>query len=204
MKKFTTYDIVFIGVMASIVFVLTYFIKITIPTPAGTTMLKVANAFCLIGGILLGGVKGGLAAGLGSMLYDLTDPRFISSAPTTFLFFFFMAFVCGTISNYKIDEENPLTQKRVILASVCGAFTYVVLYISKSVISQIVAARGLTEELVTGGFVEQFSVAFAACVPKLITSSTNAIIAIVVTSLIALPIKEQISKNSMYNKILAN
>lgn len=203
MKKFSTYDIVAVGVMASIVFVLTYFIKITIPTPAGDTMLKVANAFCLLGGILFGGVKGGLAAGLGSMLYDLTDPRFISSAPTTFLFFFAMAFVCGTIANLNINEESPLTRKRVIIASSCGAFTYVILYITKSVISQIVAARGLTEDLVTGGFFEQFGVAFTSCIGKMVTSSTNAVIAIVVTSIIALPIKEQISKISMYNKILA-
>lgn len=203
MKKFTTYDIVAVGLMTSIIFVLTYFIKITIPTPAGDTMLKVANAFCLLGGILFGGVKGGLAAGLGSMLYDLTDPRFVSSAPTTFLFFFFMAFVCGTIANYKITEESPLTRKRVIIASGCGAFTYVTLYITKSVISQIVAARGLTEDLVTGGFFDQLGVAIGACTAKMVTSSTNAIIAIVVTSLIALPIKEQISKTSMYNKILA-
>lgn len=203
MKKFTTYDIVAVGFMTAIVFVLTYFIKIPIPTPAGDTMLKVANAFCLLGAILFGGVKGGLAAGLGSMLYDLTDPRFISSAPTTFLFFFFMAFVCGTIANYKIDAENPLTQKRVIISAGCGAFTYFALYITKSVISQIVAARGLTEDLVTGGFFEQAQVAIIACVPKMITSGTNAIIAVVVTSLIALPIKSQISKISMYNKILA-
>lgn len=203
MKKFTTYDIVAVGLMTSIIFVLTYFIKITIPTPAGDTMLKVANAFCLLGGILFGGVKGGLAAGLGSMLYDLTDPRFVSSAPTTFLFFFFMAFVCGTIANYKIDSENPLTQKRVIISASAGAITYFVLYITKSVISQIVAARGLTEDLVTGGFFEQAQVAIIACVPKMITSGTNVIIAIVVTSLIALPIKTQISKISMYNKILA-
>lgn len=204
MKKFTTYDIVAIGLMTSIIFVLTYFIKISIPTPSGTTMLKVANAFCLLGGILFGGVKGGLAAGLGSMLYDLTDPRFISSAPTTFVFFFLMAFVCGTIANYKVDDENPLTRKRVILASSLGAFTYVFLYITKSVLSQVIEARGLTEDLITGGFFDQLGIAIMACVGKMVTSSTNAIIAIIVTSLIAIPIKEQISKVSMYSKINGN
>ncbi|MEG1027997.1 MAG: ECF transporter S component, partial [Oscillospiraceae bacterium] len=69
-KKFSLQDVVLVGVMAAIVFVLTYFIKIDIPTPVGPTMLKVANGFCLLAGILLGGLKGGLAAGLGSMLYD--------------------------------------------------------------------------------------------------------------------------------------
>lgn len=203
MKKFTTYDIAFVGVMAAIVFTLTYFVSFPIPTATGTTMIKTANAFCLIGGILLGGVKGGLAAGLGSMLYDLSNPAFVSSAPTTFVFFFLMAFVCGTVANRKIDDENPLTQERVVLASVCGAFTYVALYVTKSIITQIIAARGLTEELFTPGIVDQFKVAFTAVLPKFATSCFNACVAIVITGLIALPIKQQISKTSMYNKILA-
>lgn len=199
MKKFTTYDIVSVGLMTAIVFVLSYFIKIPIPTPAGDTMLKVANAFCLLGGILFGGVKGGLAAGLGSMLYDFTDPRFISSAPTTFVFFFIMAFICGTIANYKISEERPLTQKRVTISAACGACSYFVLYIVKSIASHVIAAQGISEEAIAVGFMEQLPISIVACVPKMITSGTNVIIAIVITSVIALPIKKQLSKLPMYS-----
>ncbi|MEG2429773.1 MAG: ECF transporter S component, partial [Oscillospiraceae bacterium] len=54
--KFSVYDIAIVGVMAAIIFALTYFVKIPIPTPAGQTMLKVANAFCLLAGILFGGL----------------------------------------------------------------------------------------------------------------------------------------------------
>ena len=65
-KAFSLYDIVMIGLMAAVVFVVTMFLSIRIPTPTGTTMIKLANAFVLLCGLLLGPVRGGLAAGIGS------------------------------------------------------------------------------------------------------------------------------------------
>lgn len=44
-KAFSLYDIVMIGLMAAVVFVVTMFLSIRIPTPTGTTMIKLANAF---------------------------------------------------------------------------------------------------------------------------------------------------------------
>ena len=62
-----------IGLMAAVVFVVTMFLSIRIPTPTGTTMIKLANAFVLLCGLLLGPVRGGLAAGIGSMIFDPDD-----------------------------------------------------------------------------------------------------------------------------------
>ena len=61
-KAFSLYDIVMIGLMAAVVFVVTMFMSIRIPTPTGTTMIKLANAFVLLCGLLLGPVRGGAAA----------------------------------------------------------------------------------------------------------------------------------------------
>ena len=57
-KAFSLYDIVMIGLMAAVVFVVTMFLSIRIPTPTGTTMIKLANAFVLLCGLLLGPVRG--------------------------------------------------------------------------------------------------------------------------------------------------
>ena len=65
-KKLLNY--VLTAVMAAMIFVATYFLKIPISTPAGPTMLKVSNILILLAGILFGGVYGGLAAGIGSGL----------------------------------------------------------------------------------------------------------------------------------------
>ena len=60
-QLFSLYDMVVVGVMAAIIFVLTYFVQIPIPTPAGQTMIKSANIFILLAGLLFGGLRGGLA-----------------------------------------------------------------------------------------------------------------------------------------------
>ena len=87
-----------IGLMAAVVFVVTMFLSIRIPTPTGTTMIKLANAFVLLCGLLLGPVRGGLAAGIGSMIFDLMTPEYAPEAWITFLRFFLMAWLCGVIA----------------------------------------------------------------------------------------------------------
>ena len=84
-SRFTLYRIVIIGLMAAMVFVCTMFLGIRIPTPTGTTQLKTANAICLLTGLLFGGWTGGLAAGIGSALFDLTYPEWAAGAWLTFI-----------------------------------------------------------------------------------------------------------------------
>ena len=94
-SRFTLYRVVAIGLMAAMVFVCTMFLGIRIPTPTGTTQLKTANAICLLTGLLFGGWTGGLAAGIGSALFDLTYPAWAAGAWLTFIFFFAMGAICG-------------------------------------------------------------------------------------------------------------
>lgn len=98
-SRFTLYRIVIIGLMAAMVFVCTMFLGIRIPTPTGTTQLKTANAICLLTGLLFGGWTGGLAAGIGSALFDLTYPEWAAGAWLTFIFFFAMGAICGGIAH---------------------------------------------------------------------------------------------------------
>ena len=71
-------------------------ISVPIPVAIGdVTRIHLGNIFCLLSGLVLGPVGGGLAAGLGSALYDMTNPAYIASAPFTFAFKFMLAAVCG-------------------------------------------------------------------------------------------------------------
>ncbi len=170
-RRFSTYDIVIIGVMAALCFVTTAFLKIgPIPTPAGPTMLKVGNIVCLLAGLLFGGIRGGLSAGIGSALYDLTDPVFAASAPFTLLFFFIMGFVCGLIAHW--NGRKGTSTKWNIIGAVSGAGSYLVLHIGKSLITLLLAGSG-------------FAAAVSACGIKLITSGINAAFAVVVSVLLA-------------------
>jgi uncharacterized membrane protein len=128
-KKWPVKTLCMIGLMAALCFVSNY-IQIPIPTPMGNTRVHFGNVFCLLSGYLLGGVGGGLAAGLGNFLYDLTDPRFIASAPFTFLFKFMMAYVCAVLAHSFGGHARRIGQN--IAAGAAGALTYVVLYLGKN------------------------------------------------------------------------
>lgn len=132
MKKMTVREIARIGIMAAAVYVASAFLQIPIPTAIDNTRLHMGNVMCLLSGMLLGPVWGGLAAGIGSMFFDLTNPAYIASAPFTFLFKFVMAWICGKIT----FEQSQHLKKRYISGGICGAFSYMVLYLSKSFIEQ--------------------------------------------------------------------
>ena len=130
MKKNTAKQLAFVGIMAALVYVTSAFLQIQIPTAIGSTRLHMGNVMCLLSGLLLGGFQGGLAAGFGSVIFDLTNPLYIASAPFTFIFKFLMAFVCGVITHKTGKEAHWKT----ILAAIIGAVTYVILYLGKTFI----------------------------------------------------------------------
>ena len=130
MKKVTVKQIAFIGIMAALVYATSAYIQIPIPTAIGNTRLHVGNVMCLLSGLLLGPVQGGLAAGIGSMFFDLTNPAYISSAPFTFALKFLMAFIRGLIAL----RTGKQAVWKTILAAAIGAVSYVVLYLGKSFI----------------------------------------------------------------------
>jgi len=130
MKKVSIRQTVLIGIMAALVYVTSAYLQIAIPTAIGTTRLHMGNVMCLLSGLLLGPVQGGLAAGIGSMFFDLTNPAYIASAPFTFAFKFAMAWICGMIAGRSLPQKNW----RCILGAVVGAISYVILYLGKSFI----------------------------------------------------------------------
>ncbi|MBR3935233.1 MAG: ECF transporter S component [Oscillospiraceae bacterium] len=170
-KKFTVRDLAEIGVLAALVFVATYFLKIgPIPTPAGPTQFKMGNAVCLLGAMVFGKTKGGLAAGIGSAMFDLTQPAFVAGAPFTFAFFFAMSYVCGWVS--KIGGNDGTVTKKNVFGAVCGACTYLVLHLGKSFITLLLEGSDASAALV-------------ACGTKFVTSGVDAVFAIVVSVLLA-------------------
>ncbi len=183
---FGLYDIVMVGVMAAIVFVLTYFVKIQIPTPTGPVMFKTANIFILLSGLLLGGVRGGLAAGIGSMIYDLLDPAYVTESWVTFIRFFLVAFICGVIAYAR--KSNGENKVQNIIAAAVGAFSSVALY----------AVQCVVKLMITGS---SFSATFVASLPKLSVSAINAVIALVFAVILVFPLRAALKRAGVYQKL---
>lgn len=165
-KKITLKQIAMVGVMAAAVYVASAFLQIPIPTAIDNTRLHMGNVMCLLSGLLLGPIQGGLAAGIGSMFFDLTNPAYITSAPFTFAFKFFMAWICGMFAFR--NKTGLSSHKRYIIGSVLGAFAYVLLYLSKSYIEhRFVLGLPLEAVMIT-------------LTQKAIVSSVNAVVSVVV------------------------
>ncbi len=118
--------ITLVGLFAALVFVGTM-IKVDIPIASSDTMVHLGNAVCIICGIFLGPIYGALASGMGSFLFDLFSPIFITSAPFSFIFKFFLAYVSAkTYSLIKL-KFMPKT----IFSGIIGCLVYIFFHTSK-------------------------------------------------------------------------
>ncbi|WP_394268710.1 ECF transporter S component [Anaerococcus nagyae] len=130
MKNLTTKRLAYIGLFAALAYLSNY-LQIPVVTPFGNTRFHLGNVFCLLSGIILGPLYGGLAAGIGTSMFDLFDPVYFTSAPTTFINKFAMAAVAGLILYKKKDDTS---KSRIILSSILGQITYIILYLLKTFI----------------------------------------------------------------------
>jgi uncharacterized membrane protein len=136
-SKFSAKTVSMIAIMAALVFVGTN-LRIKIPAGPDGTMLHLGNVFCLLGGLLFGGLPGGLAAGFGSAIFDLFS-EYAAEAWITFILKFFMGFIAGVIAHggrKNQPREGSERRLRTILAAAAGSVSYSVLYIIKTIIMQ--------------------------------------------------------------------
>ncbi|MBQ1341233.1 MAG: ECF transporter S component [Erysipelotrichaceae bacterium] len=111
--KKLTYTVMFIAVN----YVVFTYGKINIAITAGhSTAIHVANAVVVLSSWLLGPLYGGIAGAVGLSLADLLDPRYITSAPKTFIMKFLIALVAGyTARKLKLHEKTE--RKDIIKAA---------------------------------------------------------------------------------------
>lgn len=129
-KGMSVTKIVFIAMLAAVVLVVTLY-----RFPLLGSQVHFANTICLLSGLLMGPFAGGLAAGLGSALYDILLGGYEAiECVITFVNKFAMAWVCGMIAfsggrQAKVHRWN-------VAASVIGALTYMALYLFKTFLFQ--------------------------------------------------------------------
>ncbi len=184
-RKITVQEITLIGLMAAMVYVASAFLQIPIPTAIGNTRIHMGNVMCLLSGLLLGPVWGGMAAGIGSAFFDILNPAYITSAPFTFVFKFLMAWICGIL--YKKFSSKGKTILFSSIAGAAGAISYVILYLSKSFVE---------DHIVLGLPLEGVMVDIAQ---KGVVSLANGIIAVVVAVPLSMAIRPAIKR--MLNQV---
>lgn len=183
-RKITIREITLVGLMAAMVYVASAFLQIPIPTAIGNTRLHMGNVMCLLSGLLLGPIWGGLSAGIGSVFFDLTNPAYISSAPFTFFFKFFMAWICGIL--YLKWNTKKKTVVYSSIAATAGALSYVALYLLKSFFESYVFLQ------------LPFQAVILSVSQKGVVSVINGIIAVIVAVPLSLAIRPALKKSGMF------
>ena len=179
------YRIVLTAMFAALVFVASI-ISVPVPAALGMTRIHLGNIFCLLSGFVLGPLGGGLAAGIGSGLYDVIIYGDILSGPFTLVFKGLMAVVCGMVAY--IGQNRGENHKLNIAAGISGSVTYIILYLAKS----------FAEGMLIGSAMGTVLTALAT---KLATSSINAVIAVAVSVPLCAAAKAALKKSGLLERL---
>lgn len=129
-KQFSVRKLALLGMLAALVFAGNY-ARIVMPLSIGSqTSFTLANIFCCLSGLIMGPI-GGLASGIGSLLYDLTDPRFVADCWITFITKGAMGFAAGLVVKGAL-KQNKLTYGRALAGTAVGCIAYYILYFAKT------------------------------------------------------------------------
>ncbi len=179
----TTKKIVLVSLLAALTAVSS---ALRIPVPAGIAGMSyfhLGNILCALSGILLGPWLGGLASGLGSALYDLTNPVFAPDCWITFLTKGVYGLVAGLVIR---TRGNSWNYGKALVATIAAAVAYAVIYLAKGC---------FYDSMLLGGIA--FEVAFPAVALKLPATIFNAAVAIVGAPLLATTIRSALKKSHL-------
>ena len=181
------------ALLAALCFVGAGYLKIDIPVGTEKTMFHLGNVFCVLAALLLGGMWGGLAGAVGMTLSDLMT-GYVTSAPKTFLLKLCIGLIVGLVAHkvFKITREGFEAKKlpvAVVLSCIAGmAFNVVadpiVGYFYKSYL------LGVPQDL-----------AKALAKINSITTLVNAIIAVIVASIVYLALRPALKKAGLFREV---
>lgn len=158
-------------------------LRIKVPEVVGTSAFHLGNILCALSGILLGPWLGGLAAGLGSAIYDMFDPIYIRDCWITFLTKGAYAIAAGLVIRCGSGRWG---YGKAIAATVAGALTYALLYLSKAFFYDGMLLHGLTADA-----------AWLAAAAKLPATTFNAVVAIVGAPLLAITLRKALARSRL-------
>ena len=181
-QTFTTRKIVFAAVMAALTAAGSA-LRITMPLSiAGTTSFHLGNIMCALSGILLGPGLGGLAAGMGSAIYDMFNPAYIDEAWLTFLMKGVYGLAAGSVIHFAKKEPGTVLST---FAALAGALSYAVLYLLKSYYKAI-WVQGVAA-----------NAAWIVVVDKLPATIFNGAVAVIFAPILAIAIRKALKRNHL-------
>ena len=177
---------------AALCYVGATFIKIDVPVGTEKTLFHFGNVFCVLAALLIGGAWGGLAGAVGMTISDLTT-AYVTSAPKTFILKLCIGLIVGFVAHKLFHLSKDHSAKYVtvatIVSSVCGM------------------AFNIVADPVVGYFYKSYLLGvpqdLAKALAKIgaITTSVNAVIAVIVATIIYLALRPVMKKTGMLREL---
>ena len=181
-----------VGLMSALCYVSFTFLKINIPTPAGHTAFHLGNTFCVLASLLLSGSLGGISGAIGMGIGDVLDPLYINKAPKTIILKLMIGVVTGFVA-HKIFKIKKLEGKKLTIAVFVSSFVGMLFNcIGEPLFSYFYTAYIL-------GASEEAAAKLASF--NAVTTAVNAILAVIIASLLYLAIRKRFKNNELVNKI---
>lgn len=177
---------------AALCYVGATFIKIDIPVGTEKTMFHFGNTFCVLAALLVGGPWGGLAGAVGMTISDLTT-SYVTSAPKTFVLKLCIGLIVGLVAHkgFKLSKEH--SAKYVTMATIVSS------------------AAGMVFNIFADPIVGYFYKTYILGVPQdlskvlakigALTTSVNAVIAVIFASVIYLILRPVLKKGGMLREM---
>lgn len=175
------------AIMTAVVFVGNY-LRITMPIAVGgVTSFTLANILCALSGILLGPWWGGAAAGLGSFLYDLTNPAYAMEAPITFCTKGMYGLVAGLVLHLifvKLLKKSRDSYGAQVVSAACAAIGYLLIYSVKNF-------------FYNGMFIEGYTTAvqcWAVVIAKIPATLVNGALAVIFAPILGVAVQKALKR----------
>ena len=181
------------ALLAALCYVGAGYLKIDIPVGTEKTMFHLGNVFCVLAALLLGGMWGGLAGAVGMTLSDLMT-GYVTSAPKTFLLKLCIGLIVGLVAHkvFKLAKEG-FPAKRLPVAVVVSCIAGM--------------AFNVVADPIVGYFYKTYLLGtpqeLAKALAKInsITTLVNAIIAVIVASVVYLALRPALKKAGLFREI---
>ena len=180
------------GLLAALCYIGFAFFKIDIPVGVEKTAFHFGNVFCVLAALLLGGYWGGLAGAVGMTIGDLTT-AYVTSAPKTFLLKLCIGLIVGLVAHkiFKLSQSHSAKYVTgiTILASAAG------------MVFNIIADPlvGYFYKMYLLGVPQDLASALAKM--STITTSVNAVVAVIFASIFYLALRPALKKSGLFVQV---
>lgn len=177
------------AMLAALCYIGFAFFQIKIPVGDSSTSFHLGNVFCVLAALLIGPLWGGLAGAVGMTIGDLLDPVYITSAPKTFVLKLGIGLIAGWVAHGVFQLSRDKARK-----------------IPLSVATVLSCAAGMAFNIVADPLVGYFYKRYLMGVPQdaatilakmsAVTTSVNAIIAVIAASLFYLALRPILKRSN--------